>query len=134
MAHHRPVRRLSQVIFGGAVVLALGLGVATAAPQRPDSGVRGLVLYGPTCPVQRPNHSCERPYQATIVFKGEPSEQTVARAHSGSDGHFSVRLRAGRYEVRPSNGRPYPHASSQTITIKPHAFTRMTIRFDSGIR
>ena len=50
-----------------------GPGAAAAAPGRPDSGVRGIVLYGPTCPVQRAGQSCERPYQATIVVRREPS-------------------------------------------------------------
>jgi hypothetical protein len=126
----------------GAVTVAAGLGVgalgalegASAAPARPDSGVRGLVRYGPTCPVQRPGRNCERPYRATIVVRREPSSRLVTRAHSGADGRFTVRLRAGRYELEPTNGVPFPRASAQTITVEAHHFTQVTINFDSGIR
>ncbi len=126
----------------GAVTLAASLSVeglgalggAAAAPARPDSGVRGLVRYGPTCPVQRPGRTCERPYRATIVVRREPSNRIVIRAHSGADGRFTVRLRAGRYKLEPTNGVPFPRASDQTITVEAHHFTRVTINFDSGIR
>ena len=37
---------------GGAVLLAVG--TASGAPRHLDSGIRGRVVYGRTCPVQRP--------------------------------------------------------------------------------
>jgi hypothetical protein len=134
MAEHAPVRLHSRAICVGTVLVALGAGAAGAAPARPDSGVRGLVLYGPTCPVQRVGQSCERPYKATIVVSREPSNKLVVRAHSGADGHFTVRLRPGRYELTPTNGIPFPRASTKTITVQAHQFTHVTINFDSGIR
>ena len=58
----------------------------------------------------------------------------VTHAHSGADGRFTVRLRAGRYKLVPSNGVPFPRASEQMITVEAHRFTSVTINFDSGIR
>lgn len=134
MAQHGPMRLVSRTICAGTVVAALGGGAVASASGRPDSGVRGLVLYGPTCPVQRVGQSCERPYQATIAVRREPSNALVTRTRSGADGRFSVRLRSGRYRLVPTNGVPFPRASSQTITVQAHQFVRVTIRFDSGIR
>lgn len=96
--------------------------------------MRGLVLYGPTCPVQREGQSCTRPYRATIVVRREPSNSLIVRAHSGADGRFTVRLRPGRYQLRPTNGVPYPRASAQTVTVAAHQYVRVTVSFDSGIR
>ena len=54
--------------IGAGIALVLGMtaacdagaaGAARASP--PNSGIRGIVLYGPTCPVERPGHTCERP-------------------------------------------------------------------------
>lgn len=115
------------------VVAACALGTASGAP-RAGSGVRGLVLYGPTCPVERPGRSCVRPYQASITIKREPAGTVVARVHSGTNGRFSVRLRAGRYLLVPRNGEPFPRASSRTVSVHPHRFTAVTISFESGIR
>jgi hypothetical protein len=130
---------LSGWALTAVVGLSLGLGAvslpaAGANPPRPDSGVRGLVLYGPTCPVQRPGQTCTRPYRAWITIKREPSGTLAARVRSAANGRFSARLVAGRYLLEPRNGTPYPRASSRTITISRHRFSTVTIRFDSGIR
>jgi hypothetical protein len=118
--------------LGAAAVLMIG--TASGAHSRPDSGIRGQVLYGPTCPVQRPNQTCERPYQASITIKREPRGAVVARIRSGTDGRFTARLTAGSYLLTPRNGQPYPRAQSQTVAVHRHRFTTVTIRFDSGIR
>jgi hypothetical protein len=117
-----------------AAVASLSIGTAGAAQQRPDSGVHGLVLYGPTCPVQRPGHTCVRPFQASITIRRESAGTVAARARSGPDGRFTARLRAGRYLLQPHNEKPYPRAPPQVISVSRHHFTAVTIRFDSGIR
>jgi hypothetical protein len=123
-------------LFGGmvAVLAALALGTAGAAPAPPDSGVRGLVLYGPTCPVQRPGQTCTRPYRAWITIRSEPSGTVAVRVRSGTDGRFSARLVPGRYRLEPRNGQPFPRARAQAVSVRPHRFSTVTIRFDSGIR
>jgi hypothetical protein len=117
-----------------AAIAAVALGTAGASPSRPDSGVRGVVLYGPTCPVQRPGQTCVRPYRAWITIRRRPSETVATRVRSAANGRFSARLVAGRYLLQPRNGKPFPRAPSQTITVTRHHFSTVTIRFDSGIR
>jgi hypothetical protein len=117
-----------------AAVAGIALGTAGAAPSRPDSGVRGLVLYGPTCPVQRPGQTCVRPYRAWITIRREPSGTVAAQVRSASDGRFSARLSPGRYLLEPRNGMPFPRAPSRAITVSRHRFSTVTIQFDSGIR
>lgn len=107
---------------------------AEASPARLDSGIRGLVLYGPTCPVQRPGQTCVRPLRAWIAIKREPVGTVAARVRSGPTGRFMALLRAGHYLLVPQNGRPYPRAASRAITVNRHRFSTVTIRFDSGIR
>jgi hypothetical protein len=115
------------------VTASLGVGSASAAPG-PHSGVRGVVLYGPTCPVQRPGQTCERPYQATVTFSRASSPTVAARIRTGTNGRFTVRLRAGRYLVKATNGAAHSRPPSQVVTVTAHHFTAVTIRFDSGIR
>ena len=112
---------------------ARGVTVAAAATTL-DSGLRGQVLYGPTCPVQRPGVTCERPYQATLVVSRGAARGTVARFSTAADGHFTVRLRAGRYLVKVTSYTTFPRSWSQTVSVTAHHFTRLTIRIDSGIR
>lgn len=110
-----------------------GLAVSSSAGGL-DSGIRGHVLYGPTCPVQRAGQNCTRPYQATITVRREPSNIIVARVRSAGDGSFSLRLRPGRYVLQSQSGRPYPRSSPQTVTVQSDHNTAVTIRYDSGIR
>jgi hypothetical protein len=117
-----------------AAIATFALTTAGATPARPDSGIHGLVLYGPTCPVQRPGRTCVRPYRAWITIKREPSRTVAARVRSAANGRFSARLAAGRYLLAPHNGKPFPRAASRTVTVSSHRFTSVTIRFDSGIR
>jgi hypothetical protein len=117
-----------------AAIAGLSLGTANASAPRPDSGIHGLVLYGPTCPVQRPGHTCVRPFRAWITIKREPAGTVARRVRSAANGRFTARLVAGRYLLTPQNGKPYPRARSQAITISRHHFSAVTIRFDSGIR
>jgi hypothetical protein len=117
------------------VVLPLVTIDATSAAQsRPDSGIRGLVLYGPTCPVQRPGHTCVKPYAAWITIRREPKGTVATRVHAGSDGRFTTHLRPGHYLLVPRNGKPFPRAQSQTVSVHRHRFTTVTIRYDTGIR
>lgn len=108
----------------------------TGAPssRHPDSGIRGRVLIGPTCPVQRVGQTCVRPYRATIVVRSEPAGRLVARARSSADGRFTVALVPGRYVLVPQPGRPYPRSSPQTVTVRSHRYTRVLISYDTGIR
>ena len=120
-----------------AVLAALASLAATApaaVSARPDSGIRGNVVYGPTCPVERPGERCERPYDATLRIRVRKTNKIVKTVRSGEDGRFKVRLRPGRYVVEPVSGNPYPRAESVPATVHAHKFTRVTISFDSGIR
>jgi hypothetical protein len=98
------------------------------------SSAVGLVLYEPTCPVERPGHPCTRPYAAWITIRREPKGTFVTHVHAGSDGRFTARLRAGHYVLVPRNGKPFPRAQSQHASVHRHRFTDVTIHFDSGIR
>lgn len=61
-------------------------GAARASP--PKSGISGIVLYGPTCPVERPGHSCERPCVATLTFQRAARRGATPHVRSGTDGRF----------------------------------------------
>jgi hypothetical protein len=116
------------------VVLAVALVVPGIALARLDSGIRGYVTYGPTCPVERPGEHCERPYDATLRIRLRSTHRLVATVRSGGDGHFRLSLRPGRYVIDPVAGHPFPRASSVLVTVHAHRFARATVAFDSGIR
>jgi hypothetical protein len=117
-------------------VLAGGspFGFAASRTRPRDSGIVGEVRIAPTCPVERPGKVCERPYQATITIRREPTHALVTRVQSSATGHFRIALAPGRYLLIPQNGRPYPRSLPQIATVHSHRYTAVRISYDSGIR
>jgi hypothetical protein len=106
-------------------------------PADLDSGISGVVLAGPTCPVQMPDDpECDdQPYAATVMVKTANGRFTVTRFTAGSDGHFRVPLFPGTYLLDPlPDASGFPISSPQTVVVQSGAFTDITISYDTGIR
>jgi hypothetical protein len=99
-----------------------------------SSGITGIIMLGPTCPVQRIGEVCERPYAATVVVKSAGSE--ITRFTSGDDGRFTVELPPGTYELEPltEGGAMLPRGAPQTVVVQAGQLTNVTITYDTGIR
>lgn len=130
-------------VLHSSLFLPLALLAAIAGCQRsgallgPDApqGVEGRALLGPTCPVQPADSTTcqDQPYQASVtVLEANGSE--VTRFRTGTDGSFRVGLEPGTYTLHPQSGNPFPHATDQSVTVAPGAYTSVTILFDTGIR
>jgi hypothetical protein len=99
------------------------------------SGIGGLVMIGPLCPVMRVDDPCpDQPFAATLIIRDSQGRELCA-VSSGEDGHFLVGLLPGSYEVIPLTGPGrLPAAASQWVTVAPGQFTDVTVSYDSGIR
>ena len=102
-----------------------------------DSGVRGRVLMGPMCPPVMGGSPCpDRLVEIRLLVIEVRSGDVVARLMSNRNGRFEVNLPPGAYVVEAVDENPaVPPTSSQVrFTIRPHEFTRVTVRIDTGIR
>lgn len=99
------------------------------------SGIVGLVLIGPMCPVMTLDDPCpDRPFAATI-FVRDAEGRFLCEAASGDDGRFTIGLTPGSYQLDPVDGPAgLPYAVSQLVTVLPGQYTEVTIGYDSGIR
>ncbi len=99
--------------------------------------VRGTVVLGPTCPVERipPDPACApRPYQTSIAILRSRGSGPLATIQTDSSGAFSVSLAAGIYVFHPQGGAVYPRCTDQIATVAPGKTTNVTISCDTGIR
>jgi hypothetical protein len=124
----------------GALALAVTLLAAAcaqpAASAVPDTGIRGVVTLGPTCPVQQPDQApCTTPYAATLVITKADDGTVVTRVTSASDGTFQVAVPAGDYLIAPQpGGDPFPVGQPVAVHVDAGAFTPVEVAYDTGIR
>lgn len=102
-----------------------------------NSGIRGVVMVGPTCPVERnpPDPACaDKPGQLYVnVFRGGAAGERIAIVESGTDGTFEFSLPPGDYIVGTGEMGP-PTCPRTNVVVEPNGYTNITLLCDSGIR
>lgn len=133
----RSTRNRSMLLILALLTLALSACGAGGPTNPPDSGIRGLVTLGPTCPVQTENdpEPCATTYAATLEIHEQASDKLVTTVSSGADGRFEVRLAPGTYRIVPQVAEVLPIAAPvDDIVVAAGQFTEVQVDFDSGIR
>jgi hypothetical protein len=124
-----------RVLVGALLAGLIACGGGAAAPPS-DSGIEGLVLIGPTCPVEQVGQDCDdKPYAGEVRIIDVSSGKVLATARSGDDGRFRVALGPGSYRLEPvasANGLPF--GKPIDIVVRPHTYEEVIVSFDSGIR
>ena len=116
------------------IACVLGLAILSGCSTAPrDSGIRGTVTIGPVSPVARPGEAGTRPYEAALLIS-RPGERDVT-VSSGADGRFQVPLAPGTYTILSARSASTPPTLKPvTVTVEPHAFSSVTVEFDSTLR
>ncbi len=100
------------------------------------TGVRGLVLAGPTCPVERPGASpCIRSVSGATLLALDSARHEVGRAVSDTTGAYFLRLPPGTYEMVPQPVEGLMIAPAESTVIVPDgAPAQFNPQYDAGIR
>jgi hypothetical protein len=112
--------------------LALAPSLAGAASEL-RSGLRGVVMRGPTKPVCRENETCEEP-AVGVVLRFSRAGQVVARVETGAGGAYSVRLRPGVYGVSTPLRRAVMTFAPSTARVPQGRVARVNFHIDTGIQ
>jgi hypothetical protein len=101
-----------------------------------DSGIRGTVLLGPTCPVETLESPCRDRPLADVEIRVLRGDDVVATVRSDGEGRFAVALDPGRYEVRAvvEEGGPGMSAKPVDVLVTNGVFNEVNVPVDSGIR
>ncbi|MEK7172796.1 MAG: hypothetical protein AAB740_02370 [Patescibacteria group bacterium] len=104
-----------------------------------DSGVEGVVMLGPTCPVMKnpPDPQCaDKPYSTSIqvIAVGGPNSSPFAIVESDQQGKYKIMLPPGEYALQPAGGSVMPRCETKNITIEPSKIIEVNLSCDSGIR
>jgi major membrane immunogen (membrane-anchored lipoprotein) len=101
----------------------------------PVSGIEGFVTEGPMCPgpvTMGDTIPQEQPYQATISIL-DANNKLITQLQTDVSGYFKTILSPGNYILHPESDKALLRAGDQTIVVTAGKFTRVTIRYDSGI-
>jgi len=114
-----------------AFALAAALAGA-ATPVGTTSGLRGVVMRGPTAPVCRDGDPCEEP-AAGILLRFSRAGSVVARVRTGASGAYRLRLRPGRYAVTT------PHhvgtgLTPRLVRVPVGRIARVNFHLDTGLQ
>lgn len=129
-------------------VAALALGCQSPGSQHPsqssatpsgDSGVKGVVITWPVCPVEggsgkERQDGCQgTPTAATVQVRDQSTQVVVSTLHSGQDGQFEESLRPGAYVITAhASGTSFCHAVN--VAVHPGEYTEVTVVCDTGLR
>lgn len=101
------------------------------------SGVRGTVLLGPTCPVERmpPDPACApKPYATAIMVYRTGSKSPYVIGNSNTSGAFVFSLPSGSYTLAAKGDTVLPRCNETNVAVVPDEYTSVTISCDTGIR
>jgi hypothetical protein len=113
-----------------------GVGDPGGTPTGGDSGIEGVVVLGPQCPVEHVGSPCpDKPYQASLRVVARDGS-VVATVTTYQDGTFHVVVPPGTYTVDggPPHSGGFPVAHPVEVTVVPHEFAEVTVQFDTGLR
>lgn len=118
-----------------AAIFLVGPLHATTPVIADETGIKGMVLRGPTKPgPEIAGESDEAPFQAS--FHVLDSEEKVAHFESDENGFFKVLLPPGEYTIVPDASAriPYPKRQTREVTVPEDGFADVTLKFDTGMR
>ena len=122
--------RLTAPLLSASLIL---LGCHQQAPA--GTGIRGVAMLGPACPVETVASPCpDTPFRGDVMATASDGSTTTVTTNV--QGRFTMDLREGTYvviAVTPAGSGP-PTPVPQTVRVETGAYTRVTLEVDTGIR
>ena len=115
------------------LLLVVAVACGGGATKATDSGIEGVTVSGPQCPVEVAGLPCpDKPFSAKLSISDQRSGKGVS-AESDAQGRFRLVLEPGAYTIIPLS-KNFPPTAPIDVIVRAHAFTHVTVRFDTGIR
>lgn len=108
--------------------LAAG-GSATITP----SGLRGIVMRGPTSPICHVGDPCEEPAKG-LLLQFRRDGRIVKQVRTSRTGRYRVLLRRGRYAVTTPGLRAPARLQPQLVAVPRGRIVRRDFQLDTGVQ
>jgi hypothetical protein len=98
------------------------------------SGIRGVVVLGPQCPVVQEGSPCpDKPFEGTVAVT-TVAGRLVGTTRSGADGRFEIRVDPGTYLVAAIDLQGINFSKPVTVEVRTARMSEATVLVDTGIR
>lgn len=106
---------------------------STSTNTNGNSGVNGVVTYGPIKPVCPENESCDATYSndEIIIYRGQTNED-VTTVFTDANGYYQTALPPGQYTIKVDQN--YISPCTRTIVVPSQQYITVDIQCDTGIR
>jgi hypothetical protein len=99
------------------------------------SGVRGTVVAGPQCPVERAGSPCPDAPVADAEVRALHEGDVAGTDRTDADGRFQIALAPGDYVVTAHVGSgPFSSAKPVDVTVSADGYATANLSIDTGIR
>ena len=122
--------RVTAVMLAALVLVSVFAGAASSGQP---SGLRGVVMRGPTKPVCRIGEPCEEPAKS-LVLQFRRDGILRAKVTTNSYGKYVVRLRPGRYGVTTPKLRVGQGLTPRFVRVPRGKIGRVDFHLDTGIQ
>jgi hypothetical protein len=108
---------------------------ARAGSGSSGTGVRGTVLAGPTCPVERADSPCPDVPVADAEVRALSDGGVAGIDRTDAEGRFEIALPPGSYRVTVHAGSgPFGSAQPVDVTVSADGYATANLSVDTGIR
>ncbi len=97
-----------------------------------NSGINGIIMYGPVKPVCQEGDTCVRVYRGNVIIKDLTNSRTIKSFFTDSKGKFSVNLKPGNYTLKVN--RKFITPCQQNFEVFNEVYTSINLTCDTGIR
>ena len=115
-----------------ALAFASTVAGAVTSPSL-TSGLRGVVMRGPTKPVCKDTEPCEEP-AVGVLLQFRQSNRIVARVKTGSRGGYRIKLRPGRYGATTPKRGVGTGLTPRSVRVPKGRLARVDFHIDTGIQ
>jgi hypothetical protein len=120
-------------VAAGFAALVPMLAFAGPGGARHPSGIRGVVMEGPTKPVCQMDDPCEKP-AGGLLLQFERAGKVVAQVKTTETGRYSVKLRAGSYAVKAPRRRIGVGLTPRVVQVPRGRVAKVDFHLDTGIQ
>jgi hypothetical protein len=106
----------------------------TPASSGADSGIEGIALAGPQCPVEIEGSPCPPKPIAIRVVVRDRSGGEVVTFQTAADGRFRVGLPPGRYTLSTADQAVLLFLKPTEVNVPEGSYVELQLDVDTGIR